>query len=192
MMHLRPLPTLQCSAALLAEHRAAIEDDGGPGDHRLSNSLSKILYILHWMVLDSASECHDTEGGGHRVSRSIQKFRRRYQPHFQQLFQTDNEGGSISQLAFPINSVQIFVYLLAPLVHCVTEEQISSNIRLESGLPIWRALWQYRQPDLLCFGAPVKPRKSQLMFVPLIRRNLDITGTAAQGIYIGTRKRRFD
>uniref|UniRef100_A0A914WE92 Protein unc-80 homolog n=1 Tax=Plectus sambesii TaxID=2011161 RepID=A0A914WE92_9BILA len=79
----------------------------------------------------------------------------------------------------------LFVYLLAPLVHCLTEEDVSNNIRLESGLPIWQALWQCRQPDLLCFSAPVKPRKAQLMFVPLIRRTLDITGTAAQGIYIG-------
>jgi hypothetical protein len=71
-------------------------------------------------------------------------------------------------------------------VQCLTEEDITNSIRLESGLPIWQALWRCRQPELLCFSAPVKPRKAQLMYVPLIRRTLDSTATAAQGIYIGS------
>lgn len=34
------------------------------------------------------------------------------------------------------------MYLIAPLADMVTEEDIASNIRLESGLKIWQALWQ--------------------------------------------------
>jgi hypothetical protein len=34
------------------------------------------------------------------------------------------------------------------------------NFRLENGLKIWPALWDYRHPNAQCFTAPVRPKKS--------------------------------
>lgn len=48
----------------------------------------------------------------------------------------------MKQLAFSVASIQLFVYLLAPLFNHINEEEIESHIRLESGLRLWQALWQ--------------------------------------------------
>lgn len=47
-----------------------------------------------------------------------------------------------SQGLFSISSIQLFVYLITPLAEMVSEEDIAGNIRLESGMKIWQALWQ--------------------------------------------------
>ncbi|KAE9421652.1 hypothetical protein Angca_006380, partial [Angiostrongylus cantonensis] len=93
----------------------------------LSISLQKILYILHWMLLDSASECAEVS------------------PKDEPSQQTRGQG------LFAISSIQLFVYLIAPLADTVSEEDISSNIRLESGLKIWQALWQVGTMSALFF-----------------------------------------
>jgi hypothetical protein len=51
------------------------------------------------------------------------------------------------------------VYLFAPLRHLLKEADLQ-NFRLENGLKIWPALWDYRHPNALCFTAPVRPKKS--------------------------------
>uniref|UniRef100_F1KZ61 Protein unc-80 n=2 Tax=Ascaris suum TaxID=6253 RepID=F1KZ61_ASCSU len=150
---------VQCCASLIAE--ATTREEGSP----ISASLTKILYILHWLLLDSANECCDSDSG-----KSV------------------TEAGEVSihsvrQYTFSINSIQLFVYLLAPLVNVITENDIASHIRLESGLKIRQSLWQYRQPDVLCFCAPVKQRRSQLPLVALARKAAPTSG--AQGIYLG-------
>ncbi|KAK6016772.1 hypothetical protein OSTOST_17740, partial [Ostertagia ostertagi] len=86
---------------------------------------------------------------------------------------------------FSISSIQLFVYLIAPLADMVSEEDIASNIRLESGLKIWQALWQYRQPDVWCFTAPVKPRRDELPQVMFLRRPTATSIPQSQGIYLG-------
>lgn len=80
---------------------------------------------------------------------------------------TDNPSGaggvlSVRQLTYSVASMQLFVYLLAPLFNVVREEEIEGHIRLESGLRLWHALWQQRLPELLCFSAPVRQRRNQL------------------------------
>ncbi|KAK6059692.1 hypothetical protein COOONC_02663 [Cooperia oncophora] len=67
----------------------------------------------------------------------------------------------------------------------VSEEDIASNIRLESGLKIWQALWRYRQPDVWCFTAPVKPRRDELPQVTFLRRPTTTSIPQSQGIYLG-------
>lgn len=104
-------------------------------------------------------------------------------------FQHMGSDGAITwtptQFVFPISSVQLFVYMLIPLISAIDDDDISSNIRLESGKRIWHALWHARQPDVFCFSAPVKPRKTQLsLFMPIVRQNIDEL-TTAQGIYVG-------
>ena len=55
---------------------------------------------------------------------------------------------------------QEFVYLFAPLRHLLKEADLQ-NFRLENGLKIWPALWDYRHPNAVCFTAPVRPKKSK-------------------------------
>uniref|UniRef100_A0A0N5AB72 UNC80 domain-containing protein n=1 Tax=Syphacia muris TaxID=451379 RepID=A0A0N5AB72_9BILA len=141
---------VQCCASLLSEW---VEKD----DPQFSGSLTKILYILHWLLLDSANECCDSDG--------------------------ENDGGSVRKYTFSVSSIQLFVYLMGPLIHDVSEQQIASNIRLESGLRIWQALWQYRSPDVLCFCAPVKQRRTKLPYVSLIKK--PTSNAAAQCVYLG-------
>ena len=69
---------------------------------------------------------------------------------------------NVRQFTYPISSIQLFVYLLAPLFHVVHEEEIEGHIRLESGFRLWTALWQQRLPELICFSAPVKQRRNHL------------------------------
>ncbi len=89
----------------------------------------------------------------------------------------------MNHYVFPVNCIQTFVYLVTPLIQCIKEADITSNIRLESGIKLWQALWECRQPDIFCFAAPVKPRKYQLTFVPLLKKTMDTAG--AHDIYIG-------
>ncbi|KRX53102.1 Protein unc-80 [Trichinella sp. T9] len=148
---------VHCCAALLIE-RSESEEKG-----RLSQSLLKMLYILHWLVFDSAVECMDTESNDHR---------------------TATQEEMLNQHLFSVQNIQIFVYMLVPLVHLLSQVDIVENIRLEAGLSLWQALWQYQQPDVLCFAAPVKPRTSQLMCLPLLKRALQ-PSLAAKNIYMG-------
>ncbi|ETN77553.1 hypothetical protein NECAME_10987, partial [Necator americanus] len=141
---------IQCCGSLL-------EASDGKG---LSSSLQKILYILHWMLLDSAAECAE-------------------------LSPKDDTCQYRGQGLFSLSSIQLFVYLITPLAEMVSEEDIAGNIRLESGLKIWQALWQYRQPDVWCFTAPVKQRRDQLPQVTFLRRPTAASIPPNQSIYVG-------
>ncbi|CAD5215802.1 unnamed protein product [Bursaphelenchus okinawaensis] len=144
---------VQCCGALLAVR--ANEDESLP----MSGSLVKIMYILHWLILDAAHECNETnEGEAIEVS--------------------------LKKLTYSIPCIQMFVYLITPLCHVIKEEEIESHIRLESGLRLWQALWQFRQPDVLCFAAPVKQRKNH--FPQLSKSKKPAPPIAVeQGIYLG-------
>lgn len=54
--------------------------------------------------------------------------------------------------------LQVFIYLFAPLLHTLKESDFQ-NFRLENGLKIWAALWEYRHPDVPAFTTPVRPRR---------------------------------
>ncbi|MCP9264094.1 Protein unc-80 [Dirofilaria immitis] len=112
---------VQCCASLLSE---AAGRDGVP----MSGSLVKMLYILHWLLLDSANECYDAES---RKSLSES---------------TDLPIHSIRQYAFSISSIQLFVYMITPLLN-------------------------YRQPEVLCFCAPVKQRRSFFLFITIAKKH---------------------
>ena len=45
---------------------------------------------------------------------------------------------------------QLFVYMLAPVLHRIKESELQYN-RLENGLKLWSPLWDYRHPDAPCF-----------------------------------------
>ncbi|KAI6188392.1 Protein unc-80 [Aphelenchoides besseyi] len=147
---------VQCCGALLS---ARLNEDE---NLQMNSSLVKILYILHWLVLDAAAECSEMNLNG----------------------SDDNGPTSVRHLTYSVPCIQMFVYLITPLCHVIKEEEIENHIRLESGLRLWQAFWQFRQPDLLCFSAPVKQRRNKLPQLTVSRRAPVITATE-QGIYLG-------
>lgn len=122
-------------AALTADLMAASCRKDTNNLQNVGTAASKLLYTLHWMLLDAAEECADA----------------------------DREAGSTPRgpfpYIFPLTCVQEFVYLFAPLRHLLKEADLQ-NFRLENGLKIWPALWDYRHPGAQCFTAPVRPKKS--------------------------------
>ncbi|KAL4003818.1 hypothetical protein ACH3XW_9180 [Acanthocheilonema viteae] len=73
--------------------------------------------------------------------------------------------------------------MITPLLNVINEKDLTSNFRLESGLKIWQSLWQYRQPEVLCFCAPVKQRRTHFPFITITKKTEPIS--AVQGIYLG-------
>lgn len=72
----------------------------------MCQSLVKMLYIVHWMLLDSASECLDIEADRSGM--------------------TTPGDDTLNQYAFPLNCVQLFVYQFAPLIDTVKESDVVS------------------------------------------------------------------
>ncbi|KAK6643812.1 hypothetical protein RUM43_000075 [Polyplax serrata] len=98
---------------------------------------SKMLYTLHWILLVAAEECADAdrENG---------------------IFQT-----SPFYYLFSVPAITLFIYLFAPIYHHLKESDFQTY-RLENGLKMWQALWDYRHPDTPCFTAHVKPKPRML------------------------------
>ncbi|XP_076052747.1 protein unc-80 homolog [Oratosquilla oratoria] len=126
---------MHCAASLLYNRR----------DNNLGPAEKKLLYTLHWILLDAAEECADA----------------------------DNEKGATqtpSYYLFSVTGIQVFIYLFAPLLHNLQESDFQ-NWRLENGLKIWGALWEYRHPDVPAFTSPVRPRRTVLRARKMRRSN---------------------
>ncbi|XP_015178636.1 PREDICTED: protein unc-80 homolog [Polistes dominula] len=91
-----------------------------------------LLYILHWILLDSAEECIEAE----------------------------SDSGNPFQYLFSIPTMTLFVYLFAPLCNYLKDIDFKTNLRLENGSKIWTALYECRHPNTACFTTHcrVKPR----------------------------------
>ena len=74
----------------------------GNPDNRFSSSETKLLYTLHWIILDAASECEDADAESMALS--------------------DNKGSSSHMHS--LSTIQLFVYLFAPLVHLMKVGQM--------------------------------------------------------------------
>ncbi|XP_067205239.1 protein unc-80 homolog isoform X2 [Linepithema humile] len=98
----------------------------------LGSMETTLLYILHWILLDSAEECAENEADPPN-------------PFF---------------YLFPIPTMTLFVYLFAPLCNHLKDIDFKTNLRLENGLKIWSAMYECRHPDASCFTAHcrAKPR----------------------------------
>ncbi|KAL5013018.1 hypothetical protein ScPMuIL_011569 [Solemya velum] len=125
-------------------------------DAKFTNNETKLLYTLHWIILDAASECEDLETEMHH----------------------QKNGSSVK--IHSLNIVQLFVYLMAPIIHSLRDTDFQS-LKLENGLRLWQPLWDYRQPDIPCFATPVKVQKNILK----AQRSLLKVNTNAANIYIG-------
>ncbi|XP_065337258.1 protein unc-80 homolog isoform X7 [Cloeon dipterum] len=119
---------MHCAASLLSNRRE------NTSLQNLSAAETKLLYTLHWIILDAAEECANDE-----------------------LEKNTSRKVASSHYLFSIPSITLFVYLFAPLCHLLKEHDLQS-FRLENGLKLWQPLWEYKHPSAKCFSALCKPR----------------------------------
>ncbi|KAL8568215.1 hypothetical protein ACOMHN_027738 [Nucella lapillus] len=139
------------------------------GSEKFGSSETKLLYTLHWIILDAASECEDADA---------EKFR---------IPQHERSATDSAFYMHSLSTVQLFVYLFAPIIHLMKESDFES-LKLENGLRLWQPLWDYQQPDIPCFASAVKPQRSILK----AQRNLLKVNTNAANIYVGKGTSRED
>ncbi|KFW94093.1 Protein unc-80, partial [Phalacrocorax carbo] len=149
---------LHCTATLLSNRNKLGHQD------KLGVAETKLLHTLHWMLLEAPQDCSNDRFGGDRGSSwggSSSAF----------IHQAENQGspghprpGAMNEeeennrRKFFQNSmatVELFVFLFAPLVHRIKESDLT--FRLASGLVIWQPMWEHRQPEVSAFNALVKP-----------------------------------
>ncbi|XP_050510714.1 protein unc-80 homolog isoform X5 [Diabrotica virgifera virgifera] len=94
---------------------------------------TKLLYTLHWIILDAMEECADED------------------------FEQGIFHLSPFYYLFSIPTITLFVYIFAPICHNLKESDFQ-NFRLENGLKIWQAMWEFRHPDAPCFVSHCKPK----------------------------------
>jgi len=121
-----------------------------PTRPKFSASEVKLLYALHWVMLDAAAECEDAEN----------EARQQRSPAAAAAAAACEPISSMSYL-LSLDDIQLFVFLLAPLFDTM-EESDFQTLKLENGLRLWEPLWSYSQPDVPCFTIPAKHRRTVL------------------------------
>ncbi|XP_025829365.1 protein unc-80 homolog [Agrilus planipennis] len=99
---------------------------------------TKLLYTLHWIILDAVEECADAD------------------------YEKGIYYASPFYYLFSIPTITLFIYLFAPICNNLKESDFQT-FRLENGLKIWQGLWEYRHPDVPCFTAQCKPKLKGFM-----------------------------
>ncbi|XP_044757175.1 protein unc-80 homolog [Coccinella septempunctata] len=122
------LPHVMHSVASLLHGR--IKDGNIQG---LGTSETTLMYTLHWIILDAAEECADSDYDKGIINPS---------PFY---------------YLFSIPTITLFVYLFAPICHNFKESDFNS-FRLENGLKIWQPMWEFRHPEGICFSSQCKPK----------------------------------
>lgn len=107
---------MHCSAALLYNRK-------GNSFDKLSAAETKLLYTLHWILLDAAEECADAE-----YEQGIIR--------------------SLDHYLLPITTIEVFIYLFAPLSPHLKQSGFLTSFRLENGYKIWEPLFVHRHPDI--------------------------------------------
>ncbi|KAK9704319.1 UNC80 N-terminal [Popillia japonica] len=122
---------MHCSAALLYNRMR----DGNI--QTLGAVEAKLLYTLHWIILDAAEECADAD------------------------YEKGIYHSSPFYYLFSVPTMTLFVYLFAPLCQNLKESDFQ-NFRLENGLKVWQPMWEFRHPDASCFTTHCKPKPKYL------------------------------
>uniref|UniRef100_A0A7M4E2W3 Unc-80 homolog, NALCN channel complex subunit n=1 Tax=Crocodylus porosus TaxID=8502 RepID=A0A7M4E2W3_CROPO len=149
---------LHCTATLLSNRNKLGHQD------KLGVAETKLLHTLHWMLLEAPQDCSNDRFGGDRgsswggsSSAFIHQIENQGSPgHPRHSISNDEEENN--RRRFFQNSmatVELFVFLFAPLVHRIKESDLT--FRLASGLVIWQPMWEHRQPEVSAFTALVKP-----------------------------------
>ncbi|RXM34170.1 Protein unc-80-like [Acipenser ruthenus] len=150
---------LHCTAILLSNRNKLGHQD------KLGVAETKLLHTLHWMLLDAAQECNHEAGvrGGRGSSWSgsssafIHQLENQGSPGQPLNGSTPEDDEHSKQKLFhkSMATVELFVFLFAPLIHRIKESDLT--FRLASGLVIWQPMWEQKQPDVPAFTALIKP-----------------------------------
>ncbi|RVE75230.1 hypothetical protein OJAV_G00014730 [Oryzias javanicus] len=133
---------LHCTSILLSNRNKLGHQD------KLGVAETKLLHTLHWMLLDAAQECNHEPSLGHGWSGGGSGSSAFLQPE-------EDENARVKLFHKSMATVELFVFLLAPLIHRIKESDLT--FRLASGLVIWQPMWEHRQPDIPAFAALIKP-----------------------------------
>jgi hypothetical protein len=100
---------------------------------------TKLLYTLHWLILDAAYESEDNTVG----------------------INPGKRNGNTSKKAHlhSVATIQLFIYLFIPILKSLKREDLDT-LKLSNGLKIWDPLWAYSQPDIKIFTNPVRKNKN--------------------------------
>ncbi|KAF4014159.1 hypothetical protein G4228_005365 [Cervus hanglu yarkandensis] len=150
---------LHCTATLLSNRNKLGHQD------KLGVAETKLLHTLHWMLLEAPQDCNSERFGGTDRGSSwggsssafIHQVENQGSPG-QPCQSTSNDEEENNRRKIFQNSmatVELFVFLFAPLVHRIKESDLT--FRLASGLVIWQPMWEHRQPEVSGFTALVKP-----------------------------------
>ncbi|XP_073489623.1 protein unc-80 homolog isoform X7 [Aquarana catesbeiana] len=148
---------LHCTATLLSNRNKLGHQD------KLGVAETKLLHTLHWMLLEAPQDCSNDRFNTDRSSswsaRSGAFIHQENQASPGQPRQGNtNEDDENNRRKFLQNSmatVELFVFLFAPLVHRIKESDLT--FRLASGLCIWQPMWEHRHPEVPAFTTLVKP-----------------------------------
>uniref|UniRef100_A0A3Q2ZNL7 Unc-80 homolog (C. elegans) n=1 Tax=Kryptolebias marmoratus TaxID=37003 RepID=A0A3Q2ZNL7_KRYMA len=159
---------LHCTSILLSNRNKLHQDKLGVAE-------TKLLHTLHWMLLDAAQECNHEPITGQQWSRGGSGSSSFLQPVGNQGSSPgapgpvgsgpgprrsgsppeDDEHARTKLFQKSMATVELFVFLFAPLIHRIKESDLT--FRLASGLVIWQPMWEHRQPDIPVFTALIKP-----------------------------------
>ncbi|XP_004376433.1 protein unc-80 homolog [Trichechus manatus latirostris] len=150
---------LHCTATLLSNRNKLGHQD------KLGVAETKLLHTLHWMLLEAPQDCNSERFGGTDRGSSwggsssafIHQVENQGSPGQPCQSSTNDEEENNRRKIFQnsMATVELFVFLFAPLVHRIKESDLT--FRLASGLVIWQPMWEHRQPEVSGFTALVKP-----------------------------------
>lgn len=125
---------MHCAAALLYNRKNSNLD---PNIYKLGAAETKLLYTLHWILLDAAEECADSE---------LEEGVVRDPDHY----------------LLPVTTIELFIYLFSPLIPYLKQSDFLTSFRLENGYKIWLPLFNHVHPDIPSFSTQVKPKRDIL------------------------------
>lgn len=134
--------------------------DNSPNS-KLGKSETKLLYTLHWLILDAASECEDNVVAS--ATKLIgkpnqnQTTSRHCRPRNSSFSLTIQSEKSQTNYIHSVATIQLFVYLFVPILKSLNPSDLD-NLKLNNGLKIWESLWAHRQPSIKIFNTPVKQK----------------------------------
>uniref|UniRef100_A0AAY5KIG3 Unc-80 homolog (C. elegans) n=1 Tax=Esox lucius TaxID=8010 RepID=A0AAY5KIG3_ESOLU len=138
---------LHCTAILLSNRNKLGHQD------KLGVAETKLLHTLHWMLLEAAQECNHEPSLGHGWSGGSTGSGSGVPRRSGSL--EEDEHARTKLFHKSMATVELFVFLFAPLIHRIKESDLT--FRLASGLVLWQPMWEHRQPDVPAFSALIKP-----------------------------------
>ena len=123
---------------------------------KLGAAETKLLYTIHWIILDAAEECADTE-----LEEGIQR--------------------PFEYYLLPITTIELFIFLFTPLISYLKKSDFLASFRLENGYKLWVPLFNHSHPDIASFVAEVKPKRNILRTAKVQKK----TQTKFGDVFIG-------